>query len=103
MVRARQLAQHERVEAIGLAARDAEARPRTVTWLGCKASTRNPASNSRSTSTPSGRSTATSRTFNRTNCRHNDRSPLSSCANVAASSFSPAASATSTSCFSDAQ
>ena len=57
----------------------------------------------RSTSSPSGRSIATSCTFNRTSARHTIGNPCSSCANVAASSFSPAASATSTSCFSDAQ
>ena len=55
-----------------------------VTWLGCKASTRSPASSSRSTSTPSGRSIATSSTFKRTSWRHSDRSPASSCANDAA-------------------
>jgi len=71
--------------------------------LGCIGSTRNPASNIRSTNKPSGRSIATSSTFNRTNTRHNDPRPFSSCANVAANSAPPDASATRTSCFSDAQ
>jgi hypothetical protein len=47
-----------------------------ATWLGCSASTRSPASNSRSTSSPSGRSIATNTTFSRTSCRHSARTPL---------------------------
>jgi hypothetical protein len=47
-----------------------------ATWLGCSASSRSPASSSRSTSSPSGRSIATNVTFNRTSVRHKDPQPL---------------------------
>jgi NAD binding domain of 6-phosphogluconate dehydrogenase len=74
-----------------------------ATWLGCKGRIRNPASSSRSTSSPSGRSIATSDTPWRTSARHNPRTPVSSWANVAARTCSPVSSAITTSCFSDAQ
>ena len=74
-----------------------------ATWLGCNGSTRSPASSNRSTNSPSGRSIATSPTFSRTSWRHNDRSPTSSCTNVADKSSLPASSATRTSCLSAAQ
>src|SRR5205814_131007 len=74
-----------------------------ATLLGCNANTRSPASSSRSTTTPSGRSIATNTTLKRTSVPHNPDSPFSSCANVAASTCWPVSSATSTSCLSDAQ
>ena len=74
-----------------------------ATLFGCKASTRRPASSSRSTSSPSGRSIATSPTSIRTSIRHSAVRPFSSCAYVALSSSSPVSSATSTSCVCDAQ
>jgi hypothetical protein len=46
--------------------------------LGCNANIRNPASNSRSTSNPSGRSIATNPTSSRTSIRHNALTPFSS-------------------------
>jgi hypothetical protein len=61
MVGARELAEHERIEPIGLPAGDAEP-----------------------TNSPSGRSIATNTTSIRTSVRHNADSPFSSCANVAA-------------------
>jgi hypothetical protein len=101
MIGTRQLAQHERVKPIRLAARGAERA--AAAWFGWSASTRNPASSSRSINTPSGRSTATSSTFARCSARHSPPSPGSSWASVAASSSSPASLQISTSCFSDAQ
>src|SRR5450755_539541 len=83
-----------------------EARKRSraaLTWLGCSANTCTPASSSRSTSTPSGRSIATTSTSKHTNASHNAVIPLSSCANVSPSNALPASSAIRTSCFSDAQ
>jgi hypothetical protein len=74
-----------------------------ATLFGCNANTRSPASSSRSTSSPSGRSIATSPTSSRTSVRHNAVSPFSSCAKVTATTSAPVSSATSTSCFSDAQ
>ena len=48
-----------------------------ATWLGCSASTRSPASNSRSTSGAAwAAGSRPSPTFNRTSCRHNGRGPL---------------------------
>jgi hypothetical protein len=104
VVGARQLAQHERVEAVRLAARGAEPGAGGGDLVGMQRQKhRSPASNRRSTSSPSGRSIATNVTFIRTSVRHSDRSPFSSCANEAANSSSPASSCTTTSCFSDAQ
>jgi hypothetical protein len=71
--------------------------------LGCSASTRTPASNNRSTNSPSGRSIATTSTSKQITAAHNPLTPSSSCANVVANNSSPAGSSISTSCFSDAQ
>ena len=62
MVGARQLAEHERVKPIGLPARDPNRSRAAATWLGCNGRTRSPASNSRSTNNPSGRSRSQART-----------------------------------------
>ena len=56
-VGARELGQHERVEAVALAARSAEPRSHRGDLVGMHAITRSPASSSRSISSPSGRST----------------------------------------------
>ena len=63
---------------VGLPAGDTEPVPCGRTLFGCNAKTLSPASSSRSTSSPSGRSIATSETSSRTSVRHNDASPFSS-------------------------
>ena len=69
MVGARELAEDHRVEAIGLAARDAEAGPRGFDLVGMQREHDHPASSSRSTNSPSGRSIATRATPARTVAR----------------------------------
>jgi hypothetical protein len=101
-ISARQLAEHEPVELIRLPTRGAKPIARRLDLVGCSASTRTPASNSRSTNRPSGRSIATTSTSKQTSAAHSALTPSSSCASVAASNSSPAGSSISTSCFSDA-
>ncbi len=74
-----------------------------LTWLGWRASTHSPASSRRSTSRPSGRSTATRSTERSTSVVHSRSIPLSSWASVPSKSTSPRSSATSTACSSLAQ
>ncbi len=80
MIGPRELTQHERVKPIGLPARDPEPIPRGRDLVRVQRQHRSPASKSRSTSSPSGRSIATSTTSKRTSIRHSALSPFSSCA-----------------------
>ena len=103
MVGARQLADHERVKPIRLAARDAKPIARRRDLIGMQRQHPQPRVQQPLDQQPV-------RTLDRDQLdpqshsgRHSDRTPFSSCANVAATSFLPAASATSTSCLSDAQ
>ena len=103
MIGPRQLAEHERVEPIGLPARGTEPITSRRNLVGMQGKDPQPGLQQPLDQQPVGRSIATSVTSWRTSARHKPRTPASSCANVAARSLSPVSSAITTSCFSDAQ
>ena len=103
-VGARQLAQHERVEPVGLPARGPE--PRRASPRPGWDATAAPAAPRPAAARPAARPAARSRPASprpHAACGTTPAAPASSCANVAASSSSPVSSAIATSCFSDAQ
>ena len=103
MIGARQLAQHERVEPIGLPARDPEPITRGRDLVGMQRQHPQPRVQQPLDQQPVRPLDRDQRHLQPHQRAAQRRSPFSSCANVAASSSSPSSSATSTSCFSDAQ